>query len=144
MDSRSAFNELAGGIVIRGITRIWTRVRILASGVYSVNIPLTFSHHREINDKAVSRPTSTSASSATASSTGNDGDNSDDGGEDGGGRMEAMTTTQQIFRCPRLLFTYPNLARISVNVCEIASCSNEPMILPIAGMPISRIGGPSP
>jgi hypothetical protein len=42
-----------------------------------------------------------------------------------------------------LFLTYLNLARISVNVCGVASCFNQPMALSIAGVPISRTGGPS-
>jgi len=41
------------------------------------------------------------------------------------------------------VFTNLNLARISVNVCGVASCFNQPMALSIAGVPISRTGGPS-
>ena len=36
-----------------------------------------------------------------------------------------------------------NLARISVNMYGVASCFNQPMALSIAGVPISRTGGPS-
>jgi len=35
-----------------------------------------------------------------------------------------------------------NLARISVPVGRVASCTNEPMVLSRAGVPISRTGGP--
>ena len=37
---------------------------------------------------------------------------------------------------------YLNLARISVPVGRVASCTNEPMVLSRAGVPISRTGGP--
>jgi len=56
--------------------------------------------------------------------------------------MRQQPSSPQLVVLAYVGFNYLNLARISVPVGRVASCTNEPMVLSRAGVPISRTGGP--